>query len=155
MCGIVGPVRAYQERQAGWPEWTACVLTDTLAQRAKDDAGAWESPDHNSRAVPSSLFLTARSYNFLLRELRQELQAAGRRFRSYTETESSLRRMISWESTASIGSMGCSHSRSGRARATPVARSRIGSEVAVTPRRVTWQARFESRPRPPEGLAIY
>jgi asparagine synthase (glutamine-hydrolysing) len=116
MCGIAGLVRLNQEHQAASLEPMARAMADTLAHRGPDDAGVWESPDHTVALSHRRLSIIDLSplgrnpmswdggrlwitfngeiYNFL--ELRQELESAGHRFRSHSDTEVMLAAYDQW-----------------------------------------------------------
>ena len=91
-------------------------MADTMAHRGPDDAGVWESADHTVALSHRRLSIVDLSplgrnpmswddgrlwitfngeiYNFL--ELRQELESAGHRFRSHTDTEVMLAAYDQW-----------------------------------------------------------
>ena len=116
MCGIAGLVRLQPERGAGSLARTALAMADTLAHRGPDDAGVWESADHTVALSHRRLSIVDLSplgrnpmswdggrlwitfngeiYNFL--ELRRELESAGYRFRSHTDTEVILAAYDQW-----------------------------------------------------------
>jgi len=113
MCGI-----------AGWVDWerdltehrgVAQAMTDTMACRGPDAEGLWLSPraaiGHRRLAVidldggkqpmsadagapPVVLTYSGEVYNF--RELREQLQSAGHRFRTASDTEVVLRSYLEW-----------------------------------------------------------
>ena len=116
MCGIAGVVYG-----AGVPRGVSAVaaaaaMASTLSHRGPDDSGAWGSDDgtvglahrrlsiidlsplgHNPMAGNDGrLWITFNGeiYNFL--ELRRELEAAGHRFRSHTDTEVILAAYSRW-----------------------------------------------------------
>jgi len=114
MCGIAGIV-AYRD---GAPVAKADVewLRDEQRHRGPDDAGLWTSPDgrvgfghrrlaivdlsplgHQPMLTPDGRFVitfNGEIYNF--RQLRGELEAAGRRFRSQSDTEVLLEGWREW-----------------------------------------------------------
>lgn len=116
MCGIAGIASVDGCRLAAGAGSLAGKMADTLAHRGPDDSGVWESSDasvalsHRRLAIvdlsplgrnPMSwdggrLWITFNGevYNFL--ELRKELEAAGHRFRSHTDTEVILAAYDKW-----------------------------------------------------------
>ncbi len=116
MCGIAG--LAALTTQAGHVPLVerARVMAACLAHRGPDDAGAWESADgrvalaHRRLAIVDlsplghnpmpwdngrlQITFNGEIYNFL--ELRAELEAAGHRFRSHTDTEVILAAYDEW-----------------------------------------------------------
>src|SRR5207244_2063956 len=115
MCGIAGLVSAVGARR-GVAAATAASMASTLSHRGPDDTGVWESDDgtvalshrrlsiidlsplgHNPMPWDDGrLWITFNGeiYNFL--ELRQELESAGHRFRSHTDTEVMLAAYDQW-----------------------------------------------------------
>jgi len=107
MCGIAGLVRGPGARRVAPAAEVAAAMASTLSHRGPDDEGVWASADgdvalaHRRLSIidlsplgrnPMSadegrLWITFNGeiYNFL--ELRDELEAAGHRFRSRTDTE--------------------------------------------------------------------
>lgn len=116
MCGIAGLVRLHAETGAGCLEQTARAMADTMTHRGPDDSGVWASPDHmvalSHRRLsivdlsplgrnPMSydegrLWITFNGEIFNFLELRQELESAGYRFRSQTDTEVMLAAYDKW-----------------------------------------------------------
>src|SRR5262245_20323691 len=102
MCGIAGILYGAGARAAVSAAARAAAMASTLAHRGPDDTGVWESQDgavalaHRRLSIvdlsplghnpmpggEGRLWITFNGeiYNFL--ELRQELEAAGHRFRS-------------------------------------------------------------------------
>ncbi len=115
MCGIAGLARV-DAASAPVAAHMAQAMADSMAHRGPDDAGVWESADgavalshrrlsiidvsplgHNPMAWDDGrLWITFNGeiYNFL--ELRQELESAGHRFRSHTDTEVILAAYDRW-----------------------------------------------------------
>jgi asparagine synthase (glutamine-hydrolysing) len=117
MCGIAGIIALDQtDRPRGAAARLASAMADTLGHRGPDDAGAWESADggvalahrrlsiidlsplgHNPMSWDGGrLWITFNGeiYNFL--ELRRELEDAGCRFRTHTDTEVILAAYDRW-----------------------------------------------------------
>jgi asparagine synthase (glutamine-hydrolysing) len=109
MCGIAGWVdfrRDLREERE-----TAQAMTDSMARRGPDDEGMWLSRDSLMGARRLSVIdlengrqpmaegntvigYSGEVYNY--RELRRELEAAGQRFRTESDTEVLLRAYIEW-----------------------------------------------------------
>lgn len=116
MCGIAGVVQRGPGTRAGLGSRVARVMAGSLTHRGPDDAGVWESADgtvalaHRRLSIidlsplgrnpmawdHGRLWITFNGeiYNFL--ELRQELESAGHRFRSHTDTEVILAAYDQW-----------------------------------------------------------
>jgi asparagine synthase (glutamine-hydrolysing) len=116
MCGIAGLVQITPGKRISRATDLARAMADCMPHRGPDDAGVWESADgsvalshrrlsivdlsplgHNPMAWDNGrLWITFNGeiYNFL--ELRQELEAAGHRFRSHTDTEVILAAYDQW-----------------------------------------------------------
>jgi asparagine synthase (glutamine-hydrolysing) len=115
MCGIAGWVDF--GRDLTHERATAQAMTDTMAARGPDDGGLWLSPHaaigHRRLAVidveggrqpmvaesdtangDTVLTYSGEVYNF--RELRRELEGAGHRFRTASDTEVVLRAYVEW-----------------------------------------------------------
>jgi asparagine synthase (glutamine-hydrolysing) len=117
MCGIAGVL--VFERARWWPAAAAAraeTMASVIAHRGPDDAGVWESSDHAIALAHRRLSIVDLSalghnpmswdngrlwityngeiYNFL--ELRAELEQAGYRFRSRTDTEVVLAAYDRW-----------------------------------------------------------
>src|SRR5262245_25614527 len=117
MCGIAGQVlfgrTSSLERTAAH---CAQAMADRIAHRGPDDSGLWQSPDgsialaHRRLSIidlsplgrnPMSwdggrLWITFNGEIYNFRELRQELEAAGHRFQSQTDTEVVLAAYDQW-----------------------------------------------------------
>src|SRR5436190_20536874 len=116
MCGIAGFIWTDTRRGHVPPGAIARTMADTLVHRGPDDAGVWESADervglsHRRLAIidlsplgrnPMSwdggrLWLTFNGEIYNFGELRAELEAAGHRFRSQTDTEVILAAYDQW-----------------------------------------------------------
>jgi asparagine synthase (glutamine-hydrolysing) len=116
MCGIAGVVYGAGAPRGVSAIAVAAAMASTLAHRGPDDAGAWESDAgdvalaHRRLSIidlsplgrnpmageDGRLWITFNGeiYNFL--ELRRELEAAGHRFRSHTDTEVILAAYAHW-----------------------------------------------------------
>jgi asparagine synthase (glutamine-hydrolysing) len=116
MCGIAGLVCGAEARRDVPAAAVAAAMASTLSHRGPDDAGVWGSDDgtvalahrrlsivdlsplgHNPMSGEDGrLWITFNGeiYNFL--ELRQELEAAGHRFRSHSDTEVLLAAYSRW-----------------------------------------------------------
>ncbi len=116
MCGIAGLAALTTQSSRVPLVERARVMAACLAHRGPDDAGAWESADgsvalahrrlsivdlsplgHNPMAWDNGrlqITFNGEIYNFL--ELRAELEAAGHRFRSHTDTEVILAAYDQW-----------------------------------------------------------
>jgi asparagine synthase (glutamine-hydrolysing) len=116
MCGIAGVVYGAGVPRGVSATAVAASMASTVAHRGPDDSGVWGSEDgtvalahrrlsiidlsplgHNPMAADDGrLWITFNGeiYNFL--ELRQELEAAGHRFRSHTDTEVILAAYRRW-----------------------------------------------------------
>jgi asparagine synthase (glutamine-hydrolysing) len=113
MCGITGWIS--YDRDLGRERQTIAAMTETMACRGPDAAGSWiDGPaalGHRRLAVidieggvqPMSvrtpdgdvaMVYSGEAYNF--RELREELVAAGERFRTESDTEVVLRGYVRW-----------------------------------------------------------
>jgi asparagine synthase (glutamine-hydrolysing) len=113
MCGIVGLVRFDHDKiPAGR---LASAMADTLSHRGPDDHGVWTSPDglvalahrrlsiidlspagRNPMCWDGRLWITFNGEIYNFRELRQELERCGCRFRSQTDTEVILAAYDRW-----------------------------------------------------------
>jgi asparagine synthase (glutamine-hydrolysing) len=116
MCGIAGVIYPGGDARIGAGSRAALAMADCVAHRGPDDAGVWESADgtvalshrrlsiidlsplgRNPMAWDNGRFwitFNGEIYNF--RELRLELEAAGHRFRSHTDTEVILAAYDQW-----------------------------------------------------------
>jgi asparagine synthase (glutamine-hydrolysing) len=116
MCGIAGIIHTGGAARAGFGSRVARAMADSLTHRGPDDGGVWESADgtvalsHRRLSIidlsplgrnpmawdHGRLWITFNGeiYNFL--ELRQELENAGHRFRSHTDTEVILAAYDQW-----------------------------------------------------------
>src|SRR3954463_7216314 len=116
MCGIAGLVHLAGAGRPGAGSRAARAMADCMTHRGPDDSGVWESADgavalsHRRLSIidlsplgrnpmtwdDGRLWITFNGeiYNFL--ELRQELEAAGCRFRSHTDTEVILAAYDRW-----------------------------------------------------------
>ena len=116
MCGIAGLVQLTAGKRINGATSRARTMADCMSHRGPDDAGVWESADgsvalsHRRLSIVDlsplgrnpmawdngRLWITFNGeiYNFL--ELRQELEAAGYRFRSHTDTEVMLAAYDRW-----------------------------------------------------------
>src|SRR5437867_266990 len=117
MCGIAGSVGVGARGQSsGSLVGMARLMADRLAHRGPDDSGEWESADggvalsHRRLAIIDlsplgrnpmpwdggrlQITFNGEIYNFL--ELREELERAGHRFRSHTDTEVVLAAYDQW-----------------------------------------------------------
>ena len=117
MCGIAGLVRRAGEV---YPTHSAAAIAqamaDTMVHRGPDDAGVWESADgsaalsHRRLSIidlsplgrnpmawdDGRLWITFNGEIYNFRELRKELEQAGYRFRSQTDTEVILAAYDRW-----------------------------------------------------------
>ena len=116
MCGIAGLVYGAGARRGVPAAAAAAAMASTLSHRGPDDAGAWGSDDgtvglahrrlsiidlsplgHNPMSGDDGrLWITFNGEIYNFRELRQELEAAGYRFRSHTDTEVLLAAYSRW-----------------------------------------------------------
>jgi asparagine synthase (glutamine-hydrolysing) len=116
MCGIAGVVYGAGAPRGVSAVTAAAAMASTLSHRGPDDTGAWESEDgtvalahrrlsivdlsplgHNPMSgCDGRVWITFNGeiYNFL--ELRRELEAAGHRFRSHSDTEVLLAAYGQW-----------------------------------------------------------
>src|SRR5438128_8867594 len=148
MCGIAGFVETTAARPQLDPEAGAALVGDmcaALRHRGPDDGGAWvdggvaigmrrlsiidlatgHQPIHNEDRTVWIVF-NGEIYNF--RELRRELEAAGHRFYTCTDTEAIVHAYEEW-GTASISRLRGMFALAiwdTRARALVLARDRIG-----------------------------
>lgn len=115
MCGIVGIVECTQAEPSITPELLE-RMSQTIVHRGPDDAGTWISPNrrcglgfrrlaiidltsagHQPMSTPDGRFtivFNGEIYNH--RQLRQELEAMGYRYRSQTDTETILYGYAAW-----------------------------------------------------------
>lgn len=115
MCGIVGIVRCNPARR-GEDERQIAALTALMVRRGPDDVGTWSNDDDDavfgfrrlsiidvsaaghqpmiSASGRHVLVYNGELYNF--RQLRAELEAKGRRFRSASDTEVVLEALVAW-----------------------------------------------------------
>jgi asparagine synthase (glutamine-hydrolysing) len=114
MCGIAGVIAFDGSARAPLTP-TARAMASTLAHRGPDDAGVWESDEgvalsHRRLSIidlsplghnpmpwgDGRLWITFNGEIYNYRELRHELEAAGCRFRSHTDTEVILAAYDRW-----------------------------------------------------------
>ena len=117
MCGIAGVVRRRgADHPVGSASLVAATMANVLGHRGPDDAGTWESPDatvalahrrlsivdlsalgHNPMPWDGGrLWITFNGEIYNFRELRNELESQGHRFRSQTDTEVVLAAYDQW-----------------------------------------------------------
>jgi asparagine synthase (glutamine-hydrolysing) len=116
MCGIAGVVHGSGVRRGISAVAAASAMASTLSHRGPDDAGAWGSDDgtvalahrrlsiidlsplgHNPMSGDDGrLWITFNGEIYNFRELRRELESAGHRFRSQTDTEVLLAAYSRW-----------------------------------------------------------
>src|SRR3954449_2995276 len=116
MCGIAGLVQLPAGKRISGATAVARSMSDCMTHRGPDDAGVWESADgsvalsHRRLAIVDlsplgrnpmawdggrlQITFNGEIYNFL--ELRRELERAGHRFRSQTDTEVILAAYDEW-----------------------------------------------------------
>jgi asparagine synthase (glutamine-hydrolysing) len=117
MCGIAGLVYGAGARRRVPAASVAAAMASTLSHRGPDDTGAWGSDDgivglahrrlsivdlsplgHNPMSGDDGrLWITFNGEIYNFRELRQELEGAGHRFRSQTDTEVLLAAYSRWD----------------------------------------------------------
>jgi len=116
MCGIAGLVQLTAGKRISGATSRARAMADCMSHRGPDDAGVWESADgsvalsHRRLSIVDlsplgrnpmawdngRLWITFNGEIYNFRELRQELEAAGYRFRSHTDTEVMLAAYDRW-----------------------------------------------------------
>jgi asparagine synthase (glutamine-hydrolysing) len=116
MCGIAGALNLGSNPSRVSLRAAVCAMADALKHRGPDDGGVWESPDrvvslaHRRLSIidlsplgrnPMSwdngrLWITFNGEIYNFHELRSELEGAGHRFRSQTDTEVILAAYAEW-----------------------------------------------------------